>query len=236
MNDRITLEIAVESVAAAKAAERGGADRIELCSSLSCGGLTPSAESMQQARSSVNKPVFAMIRPRAGNFCYAQEEFRAMKLAIELAREMKMDGVVLGILCEDHSADVERTKELVNLARPMKVTFHRAFDQCRDMMRALENVIQTGVDRILTSGGKPDAVAGAHSLRELAAAAGERIVIMPGGGITPENFGFLQQVTGAREFHSGLGRVLGYGSKDIRRFEEQVEKLASLKAKSFLKG
>ncbi len=159
-----------------------------------------------------------------------------MQRGIELAREMKMDGVVLGILREDHSVDIERTKELVNLARPMKVTFHRAFDECRDRMRALENVIQTGADRILTSGGKPDVVAGADSLRESVVAAGERIVIMPGGGITPENFGFVQQVTGAREFHSGLGRVLEYGSKDTRRFAEQVKNLASLKVKSFFRG
>ena len=226
MNEQITLEIAVESVAAAQAAERGGADRIELCTSLGCGGLTPSAESMELARSSVTKTIFAMIRPRAGDFCYLPEEFRTMQRGIELAREMKMDGVVLGVLREDLSVDVERTKELVNLARPMKVTFHRAFDECRDLMRALEKVIQTGADRLLTSGGKPDVVAGAESLRELVVAAVERIVIMPGGGITPKNFGFVQQVTGAREFHSGLGQVLEYGSGEVQRFEEAVRKLA----------
>jgi len=101
-----------------------------------------------------------------------------MQRGIVLAREMKMDGVVLGILREDHSVDVERTKELASLARPMEVTFHRAFDECPDIMRALENVIQTGADRILTSGGKPDVVTGAESLRELLAAAGKRIVII----------------------------------------------------------
>ena len=153
-----------------------------------------------------------------------------MQRGIVLAREMKMDGVVLGILREDHSVDVERTKELASLARPMEVTFHRAFDECPDIMRALENVIQTGADRILTSGGKPDVVTGAESLRELLAAAGKRIVIIPGGGITLENFGLVRQATGAREFHSGLGKVLEYGSKDTRRFEEQVRKLANLRA------
>lgn len=230
---KIVLEIAVESVAAAQAAERGGADRIELCAELACGGLTPGAEMMREARSTLQIPIFAMIRPRGRNFVYTHQEFGAIRKEIELAREKKMDGVVLGILSGSAGVDVERTRELVNLARPMKVTFHRAFDECRDMMRALEDVIQTGADRILTSGGKPDVAAGADSLRELVLAGGGRIVIMPGGGITPENFGLVQQVTGAREFHSGLGRVLEYGSKDTRRFEEKVRQLAKLKVKSF---
>ncbi len=228
MKPKLILEIAVESVAAAQAAERGGADRIELCAHLGCGGLTPSAQTMQEARGAVKIPIHAMIRPRAGNFCYSDNEFSVMKKSIDLAREMKMDGVVLGALRDDHSIDVERAKELVQRARPMKVTFHRAFDECKDLLRGLEDVIRTGADRILTSGGAPDAVTGQHALRTLVELAGKRIVIMPGAGITPDNFAALMQVIGASEYHSGLGRVLGYGSTDWSRFEEEVRKMVKL--------
>lgn len=228
-NKTIILEIAVESVATAQAAERGGADRIELCTELSYGGLTPSAEMMRKARDAARVPIFVMIRPRAGDFCYSGEEFRAMQRGIELAREMKTDGVVLGVLRDDHSVDVPRTKELVEQARPMRVTFHRAFDACGDSLRAMEDVIETGADRILTSGGKADVVKGLNVVRALVATARERITIMPGGGITPENFGQVQEVTGAWEFHSGLGRILEYGSRDSERFEEAVRRLAQMR-------
>ena len=226
MKNKTILEIAVESVAAAQAAERGGADRVELCAGLACGGLTPSAEMMRVALSALQIPIFAMIRPRAGNFVYTGEEFAAMQRSIELAREMRMDGVVLGILRDKNSVDVQRTKELVEQARPMKVTFHRAFDACDDLLRAMENVIAAGADRILTSGGEPEVVAGLSALRALVEAARDRVVIMPGGGITPENFAQVQEATGAWEFHSGLGRVMEYGSGDTRSFENAVRKLA----------
>ncbi len=228
MKQKLILEIAIESVRAAVAAERGGADRVELCADLNCGGLTPSAEMMTEARASLRIPIHAMIRPRAGDFCYADEEFSAMKESINLARRMKMDGVVLGILRNDHSIDVERTKELVERARPMKVTFHRAFDECKDLLHGMEEVIRTGADRILTSGGAPDAVVGRVTLRKLVEMAGERIVIMPGAGITPDNFTAVALAIGAREYHSGLGRVLRYGSKDFSQFEEEVRKLARI--------
>ena len=225
-NKTFVLEIAVESVTAAQAAERGGADRIELCTELRCGGLTPSTEMMRKARDAVRVPIFVMTRPRAGDFSYTQEEFRAMQRGIELAREMKMDGVVLGVLRDHFAVDVERTGALVLQARPMQVTFHRAFDVCSDLVRAMDDVIETGANRILTSGGNPDVVSGLCVLQALIAQAGEGIVIVPGGGITPENFGEVQRKTGAREFHSGLGQVLAYGSEDIRSFENGVRKLA----------
>jgi copper homeostasis protein len=228
MTRKLTLEIAVESVAAAEAAERGGADRIELCADLVCGGLTPDALIMQETRASVKIPIHAMIRPRAGSFCYSDEEFFVMKKSTDVARELKMDGVVLGALRDDHSIDVERTIELVERARPMKVTFHRAFDECGDLLRGLEDVVRTGVDRILTSGGAPDAVVGRDTLHTLVKLAGRRIVIMPGAGITPDNFAAVALAIGASEYHSGLGRVLRYGSKDLSGFEEAVRSLAGL--------
>jgi copper homeostasis protein len=229
MKQKFILEIAVESIAAAQAAERGGADRIELCADLRRGGLTPSAEMMREARATLKIPIHAMIRPRAGDFCYSDEEFSAMKESIDLAQRMKMDGVVLGALRDDHSIDVERSEELVQQARPMKVTFHRAFDECKDLLRGMEDVIRTGADRILTSGGAPDAVLGRDTLRMLVLMAGKRIVIMPGAGITPDNFAAVALAIGASEYHSGLGKVLRYGSKDFSRFEEEVRKLARAK-------
>ena len=229
MKQKLILEIAVESVSAAQAAERGGADRIELCPALGCGGLTPSAGMMQQTRESLQIPIYAMIRPRAGNFCYSEEEFSAMRNSIRLALTIKIDGVVLGALRDNYSIDVERVKELVEIARPLKVTFHRAFDECRDLLRGLEDVIRTGADRVLTSGGAPDAVLGRDTLRTLVELAGRRIVVLPGVGITPENLAAVVKSTGAKEFHSGLGRVLKYGGKDMSRFEEEVRKLARVR-------
>ncbi len=152
-----------------------------------------------------------------------------MKASINLAREMKMDGVVLGVLCDDYSVDIERTKELAQWASPMKVTFHRAFDECRDLLQGLEDVIETGVARVLTSGGAPDASLGRDMLRTLVALAGNRIVILPGAGITPENFAVLAQATGAKEFHAGLGNVLSYKSKDLPRFQGEVQELARIR-------
>src|SRR5277367_6394161 len=127
MNGKFILEISVESEGAARAAERGGANRIELCADLRVGGLTPSREMMCEVRGTVRLPIHAMIRPRAGNFVYSDEEFAQMKDSIALAHELKMDGVVLGILREDRTIDAPRTRELVDLARPMEATFHRAF-------------------------------------------------------------------------------------------------------------
>ena len=226
MNQKSILEIAVESVAAAQAAERGRADRIELCAELACGGLTPSVDAMEQARRLLTIPIHAMIRPRAGDFCYSDEEFTAMKESIVRAQRMKMDGVVLGLLRDDHSIDIERTKELVLRARPMNVTFHRAFDECGNLLAGLEDVIRTGADRILTSGGAPDAVIGRDAIHTLVKLAGQRIAIMPGAGITPENFATVAKATRAREYHSGLGKVLRYGNENLSRFEKEVRKLS----------
>src|SRR5271165_3003474 len=178
MKGKFILEVAVESTVAARAAERGGADRIELCADLCAGGITPSLEILREARDAVAVPMHVMLRPRLGNFEYNSGEFAEMKASIALAREHKMDGVVLGILQSDKSVDVERTRELVELALPMQVTFHRAFDECRDLLNALEDVISTGVTRILTSGGECDVLEGIERLQTLLRAAGERIVVM----------------------------------------------------------
>ncbi|HEY4977721.1 MAG TPA: copper homeostasis protein CutC [Candidatus Acidoferrum sp.] len=229
MTNKFILEIAVESVAAAQAAERAGADRVELCADLRSGGVTPTAETMWQARHAVKIPIFAMIRPRAGNFIYSPEEFAAMRNSIAIARDAGMNGVVLGILFGDSTIDIPRSRELVEAARPMETTFHRAFDECKDLPVALEDVILTGATRLLTSGGAPTAAQGAQTLRRLVIRAAQRITILPGAGISPNNFAEIRRETGAAEFHSGLGSVLSYGITDTSPFEQQVRQLVAEK-------
>jgi copper homeostasis protein len=220
------LEISVESLEAAMAAERGGADRIELCSDLSVGGVAPSAELLRGVRSRVRIPIFSMIRPRTGDFVYSGTEFSEMRRSIADAKESGMDGVVLGVLTKDRRVDVMRTGELVEFAQPLPVTFHRAFDGTADLHQALEDVMQSGAKKILTSGGAKSALEGAVVLAELIEAAGERIVIVPGVRISAANILDVAQRTKAREFHSGLSSALPYGSEDYQKFEDEVRKLA----------
>ena len=201
MNTRIVLEACVDSVEAAIAAQDGGADRVELCANLLEGGTTPGAGTIQLARESIYIGLNVMIRPRGGDFCYSETEFEVIKLDLELAKKLGADGAVFGILNEDGSVDVERTGELVELAQPMSVTFHRAFDMSRDPYEAMEALIALGVDRILTSGQEVSALEGLDLIADLVQKAGERIIIMPGGGITERNTKKIVQQSGAREVH-----------------------------------
>ena len=224
------LEISVETAEAAAAAERGGAQRIELCAELNLGGLTPSEELMRRVRELVRVPIFAMIRPRAGDFVYSPEEVSQMRRDIAAAKRARMDGIVLGILTAERHVDVERTQELVKLAEPLPVTFHRAFDEVADLDAALEAVIETGAARILTSGGAPSAPQGLGALAKMVAAAGNRITIVPGSGVNPSNLLEVAQGTQAREFHSGLGTRIPYGSSNGALFEDEVRKMAHVLA------
>jgi copper homeostasis protein len=222
----ILLEISVETVEAAVAAERGGARRIELCAQLHLGGLTSSEELMRLVRESVRLPIFAMIRPRAGDFVYSPEELAQMLSGIAAAQRLGMNGIVLGVLTRNREVDVEHTRELVMAARPLPVTFHRAFDDVADLDAALEDVIAAGAARILTSGGAAGAPAGTEKLACLVRAAKERVIILPGGGINALNAAHVARQSGARELHSGLGSVLGYGQEDYALFENEVRALA----------
>ena len=226
MARKYMLEISVDGLDKALAAERGGADRIELCADLSVGGLTPSREVLRGVREKVRIPIFSMVRPRAGDFVYSGSEFEDMKRAIMDAKECGMNGIVLGVLRKDYRVDVERTHELVGLARPMPATFHRAFDECADLRETLEAVIRTGAMRILTSGGASGAPEGAAVLAGLIHLSRDRVTILPGGGISASNLAEVARRTHAREFHSGLSSTLPYSSQDYRRFEGEVRKLA----------
>ncbi|GAB4539993.1 MAG: copper homeostasis protein CutC [Anaerolineae bacterium] len=197
----IILEVCIDSVEGAVAAQQGGAQRVELCADLLEGGITPSAGTIQLARRSVDIDLNVIIRPRGGDFCYTPLEFEVMKLDIQTAKAAGADGVVIGILNPDGSVDRERTAELIALARPMSVTFHRAFDMTRDPYQALETLIELGVDRVLTSGQESSVLEGLELISDLVRLAGERIIIMPGGGITGRNFKKIVAASGAREIH-----------------------------------
>jgi copper homeostasis protein len=224
---RRLLEISVESLDRAVAAERGGANRIELCENLAVGGLTPSEQLMRDARARVKLPVFAMIRPRGENFVYSHSELAQMRSAIVRAKACGMDGLVLGVLRSDNTVDVEQTSVLVELARPLPVTFHRAFDETPDLHSALKSVISTGATRILTSGGKPSAHEGASIISELVLAANCHIKILPGAGINAANLCDVIRQTGAQEFHSGLGSSIPYGQSSSS-FESAVRALVQI--------
>ncbi|MHB1023585.1 MAG: copper homeostasis protein CutC [Acidobacteriaceae bacterium] len=204
MKTSISLEVCVETVEAAIAAERGGANRIELCIALYEGGLTPSYALMQQTLKHVSIPVYMMIRPRGGDFFYSEIEFEIMKQDILQARALGAAGIVLGILKSDGTVDIGRTRQLVELARPMKVTFHRAFDSSADLMRSLEDIIQTGSDCILTSGGAAQITNGAEVAAVLLQKAAGRIEIMIGGGVKASNARQLFEQTGVSNFHASL--------------------------------
>jgi copper homeostasis protein len=196
------LEVCIDSVESAIAAQRGGAQRVELCSDLLEGGVTPGAGLIATVRARIDIGLFVMIRPRGGDFCYSDLEFEVMQHEIRHAQQLGADGIVLGLLDDDGYVDVARTRQLVELAAPLAVTFHRAIDMTPNLAAALEDVISTGVTRVLTSGGAPDAPAGAREISRLVEAAQGRIAIMPGGGITPHNVDAIAQETGANEFHS----------------------------------
>jgi copper homeostasis protein len=232
MTNSFLLEITVESVDAALAAERGDADRIELCADLRCGGLTPDPETMRNARALLRLPIFAMIRPRTGNFVYTNEEIAIMKSQIAQARNLGINGIVLGGLRKDNTVDVPLLKNLVGCAAPLPLTFHRAFDETPDLFRALEDVISAGAARILTAGGASKAPQALDTLANLVQIAGERIIIIPGSGIHPENFAMVRQSINAREYHFGLSSVLPYGSNDFARFEAAVRALARHKSRN----
>lgn len=211
MSSRVLLEICIDSVESALAAQAGGADRVELCSALFEGGLTPSAGLLEVVRDRVRIGVAAMIRPRGGDFCFNDDEFAVMECDLVMAKELGADMAVIGMLNPDGTIDARRTAKLIELARPMPVTFHRAFDMTRDPFEALDTLIELGVDRLLTSGQERSAVEGLDLITELVKRAGSRLIVMPGGGVTERNLEKILRVSGAREIHGSAS-----GSKESR--------------------
>ena len=194
-------EICVDSVAGVRAARAAGAQRVELCADLLEGGITPSLGAIRQARTVAGVDLNVMIRPRGGDFLFNDDEFATMRADIETAKAEGANGVVIGLLTAAGEIDRTRTRELVALARPLSVTFHRAFDVAAEPLGALETLIEPGVDRVLTSGQEPSVLEGLPLIVELMKRAGERIVIMPGGGITARNVERIVAAARPREIH-----------------------------------
>eukprot|EP00111_Clytia_hemisphaerica_P007549 TCONS_00021926-protein len=197
----VEMEICIDSVSSAINAEKAGASRVELCSNLIEGGTTPSLGTFQVIKELTAIPVFVMVRPRGGDFLYSDTEFDVMRKEIEIFKEHKADGFVFGILNSDGTVDKKRNKELLDLCRPSKVTFHRAFDVTVDGNQALEHIIEMGFDRILTSGMEATVLEGLPFLKQLVDQAGDRIIIVPGGGISEKNLSRILDGCNAKEFH-----------------------------------
>lgn len=215
----IVFELCAESIDACLIARDGGANRIELCSALSEGGLTPSHGLIREAVNCSGLPVHVLLRPRGGDFVYTDAEFDVMREDLKQLRLLGASGVVLGVLRGDGSVDIERTRELVEMAGPLEVTFNRAFDHAASLERALEDVIATGCRRVLTSGGERDVVSGGKALARLIEQAAGRIEIAAGGGLRLKNAATVARTTGARHFHGSIRRVVvgprRFGGRDV---------------------
>jgi copper homeostasis protein len=197
----VIYEICVDSVAGVQAAKDAGAHRAELCAALIEGGITPSRGMMRRARTIPGIKIQMMIRPRGGDFLFDSDEFEIMKADIDTAKAEAADGVVIGLLKSDGTIDEERSAELIARARPLSVTFHRAFDMTPDPFAALETLIRLGVERVLTSGQEPTVLEGLPLITELVHRAGNRIIVMPGGGITARNVERIVSAARPREIH-----------------------------------
>lgn len=199
------VEICVESLDEAIAAERGGASRIELCTALDVDGLTPDTEQMAAVRHHLSIPVFVLVRPRAGSFTYDADELTAMRRAILRARVLGADGIVTGALGPDGRVDEDAMAGLVAAARPLPVTFHRAIDRTPDLVEAVEALLSLGVDRVLSSGGARTAREGAPTLAAMVRRAGEALTVVAGGRVRADHAALLVRETGVREIHAHLG-------------------------------
>jgi copper homeostasis protein len=206
---RVAVEACVDAIDAALEAERGGASRIELCGELMQGGVTPSAGLIAAVWDRIDIPLFVLVRPRTGDFLYTDDELDVMRRDIEQVKSLGVDGIAIGVLTADGDVDVDRMRSLIDLARPMSVTFHRAFDLVRDRDAAVEALLALGVDRVLTSGGAATALEGADAIAALVDVVGDRMIVMAGGSITAANVAGIVARTGVPEVHvRGAGRVV----------------------------
>lgn len=229
------IEICTNSVKSCLEAQKGGAYRVELCAGIPEGGTTPSYGDISLARELLKIKLNVIIRPRGGDFLYSDLEHRIMLKDIEIAKKLGVDGVVFGCLTPNGDIDMKRNSELMEAAEGMSVTFHRAFDMCRDPFESLEKIIELGCDRILTSGQQPKAEMGFDLIKQLVDLAGDRIIIMPGSGVNDQNIAKIASATGAKEFHFSARRAIESGmiyrnpnlkmggtAVVINEFEEQV--------------
>lgn len=230
------LEIACNSYQSCIHAQQGGADRIELFENLPEGGCTPSYGMIRRVKEKISLPVYMMIRPRGGDFVYSEDEFNIMKLDIEMAHSLQVDGIVFGILNEQADVDTRRCAELLSLWKHKPATFHRAFDRCLDLNRSMETLIELGFERVLSSGGKQNVSEGKEVLRELNSVYGEKIIVMPGAGVTSNNVNDLMKTVGASEVHATAKAIVkgfsqhfqdSYMESDVEEIRKLVEAIHS---------
>jgi copper homeostasis protein len=223
------IEICCGSIQSAANAKAGGAVRVELCQGLIEGGTTPSPATIEYAVKELGLQVFVLVRPRGGDFCYNELEIKTMEEDVEFCKRAGVAGIVVGFLHPDGSIDTELTRRFVKLAAPLPVTFHRAFDRCPEPLKALEQIIDCGCARILTSGCKPTAMEGADMLKQLVQQANGRIKILAGSGVTPENAAALRKKTGAPEIHGSckITRPDGSWETDAEQVKKLLEVLAN---------
>ncbi|GAA5221200.1 copper homeostasis protein CutC [Membranihabitans marinus] len=195
------IEIAANSLQSALIADQAGAHRIELCSNLEIGGTTPSPGQILCTKAEVKIPINVLIRPRGGDFIYSPSEMKEISSTIQFCKEVGVHGIVIGFVTKDGCIDIDKTKEIITLAGNMDITFHRAFDQCLDQEKALTDLIELGIPRVLTSGGKNSVSEGVKQLQSLVKLAGDDIIVMPGGGINENNILDVYEYTQAKEFH-----------------------------------
>lgn len=217
----MTLEVTVDSITSMLAAIKAGADRIELCSAHNLGGLTPSYGLIKKAKELKDIEIFVMIRPRSGDFVYDEYEFETMKEDIIAVKEMGIDGIVTGSLLSDGRIDINRMKELVEVTNPLKVVFHRAFDDARDPIEYVDNLIDMGVCRILTSGQRANALEGVEYIAELQKRFGAQIDIMPGGGVNAGNIEQIYNITGCTHYHMS-GKVNVESRMEYREYIKRM--------------
>ncbi len=224
------IEICCGSVQSAANAKAGGAVRVELCQGLIEGGTTPSPATIEYAVKELGLQVFVLVRPRGGDFCYNELEIKTMEADVEFCKRAGVAGIVVGFLHPDGSIDTELTRRFVKLAAPLPVTFHRAFDRCPEPLKALEQIIECGCARILTSGCKPTAMEGADLLKQLVKQANGRIKILAGSGVTPENAAVLREKTGAPEIHGSckITRADGAWETDAEQVKKLLEVLTNV--------
>ena len=215
MENKRFLECCCTDAAEAVEAMKGGAGRIELCEDLPCGGVTPSRSCIEATLGSVNIPVNVLIRARGGDFVYSEEEIKTMAESVRMCRELGVNGVVVGALREDGSIDTETVRRLIVEADGLHVTFHRAFDECADPFKALEDIIALGCDRLLTAGHASNVNDGEQTLKELNIKATGRIIILAGSGVRPGNIARLEASTGCREFHSSSHGTDGRTTREV---------------------
>ena len=222
------LEICANSYQSAINAQNAGASRIELCSNLTIGGITPPNRLLEKVSKNITIPVYVLIRPRGGDFNYSENEFSLMKESIKRCKEYGFNGIVCGILNIDNSIDIGRTKELIELSKPLSFTFHRAFDCLSNPKKSLQTLIELGIDRILTSGSQEKAENGIELLKELNQLANGKITILPGSGINSKNAKLFKEA-GFQEIHSSASKIISKINIDLNSTEPTVSDVTKIK-------